>query len=768
MNSGAMFGSLRLAAALVAAVLCAGAAPAPRILPTEWALAPFDGPKAVTGTFPESALLTADGKHVVVVDAGAGKPGVAIFAAATLAPERTIALQDAFGAPLADAAGAGFWLGTGGRDTLVHADAASGSIDRTIALPKGFWPASIARSPDGKALAVSGDLANAVVFIDAASGAASAPVPVGPHPAGVAYAGAGTLFVADWGAAALSAIDVKTRRVRATIPVGLHPEALLLSRDGTRLFVAEPDDDAIGVVDVAAERRAGGVNVGIYGDKVFGASPNALALSGDGRRLFVTCGAANAIAVIDVSEPAPRVLGALPAGWYPTALAPDGNGGLFVADGMGEGGRANPQFRPFAPRGESGGGYVATSMTGSLRRIALPDEAALQSGLAAVRAARPSPAAAPHDTVVRADGPLRHVIYVIKENRSFDQVLGDVPGADGDASLTLFGERITPNQHALARRFGVLDNTFADAEVSADGHNWSTAAFANDYTERMWPPVYGGRRDLYDFQDGAKAAVPHSGYLWDALARAGLSLRNYGEATTETDGKPGASTTAFATLAPNTDPAFTGFDVAVRDEAREAEWAREFAAYERAGTLPALEIVDLPNDHTAGTRPGRRTPTAYVAENDLAVGRLVDAVSHSRDWAHTAVLIVEDDAQNGADHVDAQRMTAYVASPYAKGGVVHARYSTAGILRTIELILGVPPMSAYDAVARPLYDAFGASPDTRPYDALPETADLEARNAATAYRAAESARLDFSREDAAPPALLNDIVWHAVRGGAAR
>ena len=414
--------------------------------------------------------------------------------------------------------------------------------------------------------------------------------------------------------------------------------------------------------------------------------------------------------------------------------------------------------------------------SGRYGRVSFADIARAPDGLAAVRAnAGPGLANAlaihPREetaSVVRANGPIRHVIYVVKENRTYDQVLGDLPRGDGDPTLTLFGATVTPNEHALARRFGILDATFADAEVSADGHNWSMAAFANDYLERFWPPNYGSRRNAYDFEDGADASTPHSGYLWNAALRAGISLRNYGEFTTELAISPRPYIVSHMPgLNAVTDPAFPGFDLAYSDNDREAEWAREFAGYVRDGDLPQLEIVRLPNDHTAGTTPGRLTPSAYVAQNDSAVGSLVASVSHSRYWKDTAIFIVEDDAQNGPDHVDDQRMPAFAISAYARGGVLHAHYSTAGIVRTIELLLGLPPLSSYDAAARPLYEAFGDRPDVRPYDALTETTDTHVKNAATAYRANDSARLDFNREDAVPEATLNDLVWHAVRGARA-
>jgi YVTN family beta-propeller protein len=757
-------------------VALAAAAPTGIVLPTEWTIAPPPDRMVLTGTLPQGAAFTADGAHLIVVENGQTGAAVRILDAHTLALERTLALEGATGDPLADTSGSGFWVSAAAGDALVHADAQRGAIDRTIALPEPFWATAIARSPDGKTLGVSGELADAAVLIDQTSGSVSDRIPAGSHPYGVAFAADGkTLYVADWAQSAVSAIDVASRRVRATIAVGKHPEHLLLSADGTQLFVSEADDDTIGVIDVASSARTAGANAAPYDGKLYGASPSALALSPDGKRLFVADAAANAIAVLDVAGAMPHLIGAIPAGRYPTALAFEpGGAALDVVDGKGESSHPNPQFAPYSRDAHKG--YVAAEEIGSVRRIPLPADDALANGLDDVRAdagpelrsALNGSADAPKDTVLRAHGPLRHVIYVIKENRTYDQVLGDVPSANGDPSLALFDAKVTPNQHAIAERFGVLDNTYADAEVSAPGHNWSTAAFANDYVERTWPANYGGRREHYDFEDGAEAARPHGGYLWDAALAAGISVRNYGEFTTELTMKPEPLIVSHMPgLAGVTDPRFPGFDLGYSDLDREAEWAREFAGYVRDHNLPELEIMRLPNDHTNGTSPGKLTPSAFAAQNDVAVGRLVDAVSHSPYWHDTAIIIVEDDAQNGPDHVDDQRMTAYVASPYAAGGVLGEHYSTAGIVRSIELILGLAPLSVYDAAARPLYAAFQAKADLRPFDALPAKIDLNARNSYAAYRAADSLAADFSREDRVPDALLNDLIWHAVRGPSA-
>jgi hypothetical protein len=293
------------------------------------------------------------------------------------------------------------------------------------------------------------------------------------------------------------------------------------------------------------------------------------------------------------------------------------------------------------------------------------------------------------------------------------------------------------------------------------------AAFANDYLEKMWPPEYAGRRKLYDFEDGAHASTPHAGYLWDLAARSAVSFRNYGEFTSAGALRGGDVTTDFAGLRVRTDLHFPTFDMTIPDVERVREWEREYANFERTDSLPQLEVVRLPRDHTAGTRPGSVTPQGMVADNDAAVGRLVEIVSRSRDWHDSAIFIVEDDAQNGADHVDEQRSTFYLISPYARGGVQHLTYTTASVLRTIETLLGMPPLTPYDAGARPLDAAFRATPDLRPFVAVSPLVDTHAVNNKAAYRAADSAKLDFTHEDAAPDGELNDILWHAVRGRAA-
>ena len=725
-------------------------------LPTDWTLTPPSGAVSTTGTMPQGLALSPDGSKIAVVESGVNPPALRILAASDLKTLRVVSLKDDFGTPVW--AGNFVYVPGASADSVFVVDADTGKV-ASVTSPG--YPAALAL--DGPRLMVAHDLADDVtihagcvdVFSIQANGACSIRsaaavrrVTTGAHPAALAFVSRDrTLYVANRGEATITHIISETKT--QTIAVDLHPAALALSPDGSKLYVACTDADTIDVLDTKTDAVVARIDVGLPQGR--GASPNALAVASDGT-LYASLGAENAVAEIRGD----RVIARAPAGWYPTGVAVDATT-VYVSNGRGEGSRANPGFRPERHHDPE---YVASAMTGSVRAIARSTFDATSTG--EVTAGMPVPVATPAQTVVRTGGPITHVIYIIKENRTYDQVLGDLPIGDGDPKLAWFGKDITPNDHAIAMRFGVFDRTFTDAQVSANGHNWSTAAFANDYLERFWPPNYGGRRKQYDFEDGATASVPGTGYLWDDADRHGVSLRDYGEFVTDPANPGGLYTTHMAGLIGKIDGRFPGFDLRISDELRVDEWQREFEQYVRNGNLPALVIVRLPNDHTSGTYPGAWTPQSYVAQNDHALGRIVDVVSHSRYWASTAIFAIEDDSQNGPDHVDDQRTTFYLASPYAAPGVHHAHYTTSSVLRTIELLLGLPPMTIYDTLAPPMYDAFSLQPDLRPYDAIAPKIDDTVKNTPRAYGAAASMRMDFRDADAADPRVLNDILAHVA------
>lgn len=737
-----------LVASLTLAVFAAAAAAESprRILPTNWWIAAPSGPVVTTAPMPQGVALSPDGATLAVLESGDGPAGVRFLDAQTLRERSYAPLKGAFGRPAWDGNGH-VWVALANLHALGYVST-GGALERSVDTGAATWPAAVALSPDGRYLAFSDDANAHAGLVNVQTGTVEHTIPTDRHPGDVAFSpDAQQLAVANRGASTITLITVATARAQ-TVEAGDHPAALQYSPDGTRLNVALADDDAVVEFDPAAAKLLVRIPLGLRDGA--GASPNALALGRDGK-LYVSCGAINAVAVIAGG----KRTGLIPAGWYPAAVAVSGDA-VFVANGKGERSRANPQYNPFAGKRD---GFVATSLTGSVRKIAMRDAVQTDLVLRNVEEIVHAPAG----TVVRAHGPIQHVVYVIKENRTYDQVLSDVPGGDGDQRLLLFGARVTPNQHALAKRFGLFDRAFSNAQVSADGHNWTDAAFANDYLERFWPNTYANRRAVYDYEDFADASTPHNGYLWDAAARAHISYRNYGEFVTNPSSTGSEVTTHEAGLKGHTSTTYPGFDQEFSDVDRVAIWMRDFRNDVRSGSMPALEFVRLPNDHTSGTKPGSLTPEAYVAQNDYALGRLVDAISHSRFWRSTAIFVLEDDAQNGPDHVDDQRTTFYIASPYARGGPDHTRYTTAGMVRTIELMLGLQPLSTYDAHAHPMYAAFRSAASTKPFAAIRPLIDIKAVNLKTAYGAGRSARMDFRDADRVDPAELNDILYHAAR-----
>ncbi len=587
----------------------------------------------------------------------------------------------------------------------------------------------------------------------------------------------GRLYVSLWAQASVAVIDLNSRRVLARWPAQEHPCEMTLNRSGKLLFVANSSRNTVTVFDTAAGRALETISAALYPQAPPGSTPNSVALAPDEKTLFVANADNNAVAVFDVSTPGKsHSLGFIPVGWYPTAVrvTPDGKH-LLVSNGRGLTPKANP-LGPQPVPNASEAHYIGQLFQGALSIIDLPARKQFERQLRALTpqtyrcsplrsdASVPGsrPAGNPIPAQLGQPSPIKYCIYIIKENRTYDQVLGDLPQANGDPKLCLFPERVTPNLHQLARQFVLLDNFYVDSEVSADGHEWSMGAYATDFVKKMWPLSYGHNgsdKFPYPSEGNFAVACPAGGYLWDRALAAGVTYRSYGEFIRD-DG-----TTRMPALRGHFDPQYRGWDLDYPDVKRAARFIAELNRFQAQGDMPRLQIVRLPNDHTYGATPGKLTPTALVADNDLALGQFVQAVSHSKFWPQTALFIVEDDAQNGPDHVDAHRTTAYVVSPYTKRGDVDSTlYSTTSMVRTIELILGLSPMSQFDAAATPMFNAFQPQPDLRPYQALPANADLQERNSSAAWGA--QIPMNFAREDAADDLLLNEVVWRSVRGPA--
>ncbi len=715
-------------------------------------------------------------------------------------------------------------------------------------------------------LLVANNLSDTVIVLDPQSGrelssfdlATLKTVP-GSFPYGVVVSRDGRrAWCSLWNVSQVAELDLEKGTVVRRIPLlqpssatasGSHPTALLLSPDENSLYVALANADAVAVIATASGQVQRIFSTALPGQKFAGAVPNALAQSADGRQLFVANAGTNSIAVIDPATAAGSTAtpiaahGFIPTEWYPTALAVRGNE-LLIASGKGQGSGPN------AERGAADNSkrrknfpYIPTLIHGSLARLPLADldralsEFTHQAEEQNLLLSDPGKAVFPGGA-----NPIRHVIYIIKENRTYDQVLGDLKVGDGDSTLNLYGNDITPNQHKLALQFGVLDNFYDSGEVSGDGHLWSTAATTTDYNEKTWQIGYRSRERTYDyegqvgdeyplFKNEPDVSEPATGYLWGNAARHGLSYRHYGEFVASewcekkrqgqpspklgTPSPPGEACSEIAIppgeplpshlgqpkgspnpyqwpipvllrnlaskpeLRDHFDPRFADFKEDYPDQLRVDEFLNEFADFVRArklgnksGELPNYVLLRLGNDHTAGTHPHFPTPAASVADNDLAVGRVVEAVSHSHYWDDTAILIVEDDAQDGPDHVDAHRSMALVISKYSPGSaqqphLEHGFFTTVNLVHTLEAVLGLPPMNQNDAWAPLMISMFSGAGNQTPYTADYRNRDnslIYQANKSTAAGARESARMDFSHADAADARLLNVILWRDRKG----
>jgi YVTN family beta-propeller protein len=584
------------------------------------------------------------------------------------------------------------------------------------------------------------------------------------------------LYISVWGGASVKVLDRNTDAITGTIPVGDHPNDIAESPDGRRLFVANANQNTVSVIDLMKKQVIETLSSALFPDARPGSTPNSVALDRDGKTLYIANADNNCLAVMDVSTSgASRSLGFIPVGWYPSVVRVlPRSGDLLVANAKGDHSAPNPGG-PVPGKKLVPMQYTGKMFSGIISRITKPTESDLHAYTASVYANTPlksgsgNPVLAGSGSPIPAKpgdaSPIKHVFYIMKENRTYDQVFGDIPEGNGDSSLTIFPEKITPNLHAIARQFILLDNTYVDAEVSADGHNWSMAAYASDYVEKSWPSIYGDFGGDFDFSGDNPAAFPSNGFIWDNCKRAGISYRNYGEFTLPGTNPGDPNVASMPSLEGHIDSAYTGFNMDLSDLDRVKEWDREFTQFEKNGNLPSMEVLYLPNDHTVGTKKGGLTPQAMMAQNDLAVGMVVDRISHSTYWKESAIFIIEDDAQAGPDHIDAHRVESLVISPYTKRHFVdHDMYSTSSLLRTMELLLGLPPMSQYDAAARPMINSFTNAPDFSPYDHRQSNIDIEAKNIAGAYGQKESDGMNFTKADAAPDRLLDEIIWKSVRG----
>lgn len=791
------------------------------LLPNLWWLRPV-GKQVVLGDFPVNIAVHPNGKHAAILHCGHGQNEIVVVDIAAGTVVSRVSLEEAFYGLAFSSDGKKVYC-SGAGDEVIHSFTFSDGYfnePATIQLREKKFrgiPGGLAVDKAGRHLFVANVWAHRVSEVDLEPAAVRREIMIGTNSALVAFVDgkASTedeaaitkraeaaleqtvssdpfpytcvldeerqrLYVSAWAQSSVIVINLNDGEIIHRWKTDEHPNEMLLSKSGRHLFVANANRNTVTIFDVESGAAKETLIAELLPNSPPGSTPNSLALTPDEKLLFIANANINAVAVFDVSEIGKsRSLGFIPVGWYPTSVrvTPDGKR-LLVANGKGIIPKANrygpqPTREPPATVRE----YIGGLFRGTLSIIDLPGRERFEQQLKnhTATAYRCMPGATnvlaepnPIPTRIGDPSPIKYCIYIIKENRTYDQVFGDMPEGNGDPSLCLFPERITPNHHKLAREFVLLDNFYVESEVSADGHEWTMGAYATDFVEKTWPLSYGHNKHKkypYPAEGNFLIATPAGGYLWDRAKEAGVSYRSYGEFINngKTTNHPGIS--RVAALKGHFDPWFRGFDMDYPDVRRTERFLSELKRFEKEGEMPRLQIVRLPNDHTSGATTGKVSVLSAVADNDLALGRLIEGISRSRFWKETAIFIVEDDAQNGPDHVDAHRTTAFAISPYVKRRSVDSTmYTTSSMLRTMELILGLKPMSQFDAAATPMYKSFANKPDFSPYTALPANIDLNVRNPVTAWGAEQSRKMDFTKEDAADDLLLNEIIWRSVRG----
>ncbi len=762
-----------------------------------WRVTPA-GTQTTLADKPYNAVLSPDGGHLLVTNNGVGDQALQVIDTATGAVTQSIhyTAPDALFVGVVYSPDGTHAYASAGDNSLVrtYTVAADGSLTEgdpiQLATDDGSgttlrpFPAGLAISADGGALYVADDFDNTLSVIDLATGhetrvaLSDQTCTIGPwgdtsnntgceFPYAVALSHDGSkVYVSDWGQNTVDVVDTATNTLTGKVTVGEHPSALALNPTTDALYVSNQDSDSISTIDTSTDTVTQTLPLAPYRDAPVGTNPDGVGVSADGAHLFVANSGDNDVAQLRIGAGGRlSVQGLIPTGWYPSAVVPH-EGHLFVlnAKGLGAGPNVNHE-------------YIGSMIQGTLSMIDLPDRTTLRAMTGQVRRNDGFLGADKVRTLGRNQhviptkpgqaSPIKHVIVIVNENRTYDQVLGDLDKGDGDPSLTLFDNNVAPNHHALSDDFTDLDNTYTVGEVSDDGWEWTTGANANGFDQKTMATNYGGRGAFYAGEGGTRAASPGAdpwhAYLWDTLDQAGVSYRNYGWWATDV---PPVTVYNAPNLLAHTDTAYAGFNMSIDDhQTRFDEWKREFDQYVANDDLPQVEFIKFPRDHTNGTSAGALTPKAMVADSDWAVGKLVDTVSHSRYWGSTAIFMIEDDSQDGPDHVDAHRTLAHVISPYTQTGKVDSTfYSSVSVLRTVELIFNLHPMTQFDATATPMIFSFTDKPNMKPYDAIQPNQPLDETNPATAPMAAQSATWNFTREDQAPAQLLNRAIWESVKG----
>lgn len=794
---------------LIAAALLSSSQPPPReqvgpladggfLLNSGWRVKPA-GVQIPLDTLPMSSVLSKDGRFLIVMNGGYNPPSLSVLDTKDGHEIGRTPVTDAWLGLALSPDGKTLWVGGGSQAAIYEFSLdENGKLapTRTFEIVKGAsrsardFIGDVTSDPDGHLLYASDLYHDAIVVVNTQSGTVIDRFKTGRRPYRILFHPNGkSFYVTSWADGSVYHHQTSDGSLLQTLRLGAHPTDMVWRDRATRaeegpegaqqpnfrarIFVAAANTNSVysvGVSDSGDLRLVETINVSTSPNHPLGMTPSALALSPDQSRLYVVCSDANAAAVVDVTEARSQVLGFVPTGWYPTAARALADGRLVVLNGKGSRSYPNPNGpNPLKRQNRIAIQYVAHIQTGSASFIPAMTDDGLATYTAEVKSNSPYTDVKLDATPAGIPAAIKHVLYIVKENRSYDQVLGDIGKGVSDPSLCLFNENVSPNHHKLAREFVLFDNFYVNSDVSADGHNWSTSAIANDFVAKMWPSSYGNRNPNYDFEGGEPAAYPPAGYLWTNAAAAGVSMRNYGYwvENKEQAGPDGVQIEKVLDpiLAKTTNMKYRSFDLDYPDVKRAQTFLDDLAQFESSNQMPALMFLRLGNDHTSATAPGKIAPLSSFADNDYALGMIVEGVSRSKFWGSTAIFVVEDDAQSGPDHIDSHRSPAFVISPYTRRGTIDSNmYNTTSVLRTMELILHLRPMTHFDAGARPMTAAFAQQASATPYQAEKPRISLEDRNPANSPTASRSARLDFSKEDLNDDDEVNDILWRAIRG----
>jgi YVTN family beta-propeller protein len=787
------------------------------LLPTGWKIAPV-GEQVPLDTLPMSSAISPNGRFVLVLNGGYKPPTISVIDAASKKELSRVKVADGWLGLTFSPDGKFVYVGGGSKYRVFEF---SFSTDGDLKPSREFEIAAehtvrdfigdVAVSPDGQLMYAADLYKDSVVAINVRTGKVLDRYKTGRRPYRILFHPDGkTFFVSSWADATVYEYNVSSGTEVARVRMGPHPTDMVLSNrtpdagesdedakkskkveKTLRLFVTAANTNNVFVVNVEEDKDLKLIetlNVALTPRHPLGMTPTALGISADQKMLFTVCSDANAVAVTDISEQRSRLLGFIPTGWYPTAARVLKDGTILVLNGRGLQSYPNPKAPgPFGAPAIEGGGdprreYVGNLQTGTMSVIAPLTEVALAQYTKTTQALSPyndsqlDVAEIADDNVIYSKpnrpSPIEHVIYIVKENRTYDQVMGKIGKGNSDPTLDLFDESAAPNHYKLAREFVLFDNFYVNADVSADGHNWAMAGIAPDYTQKFWPSSYAKRRNFYDYEGGEPANSPPAGYIWSNAVAAGLSVRNYGHQANnkKTPGADGVQIDGVRdpSLKAITNTHYRGFDLDYPDVERAKVFLSELKEFEASGKMPRFIVMRLGNDHTSGTAAGKLTPLSLFADNDAALGMVVEGVSKSKFWAKTAIFVIEDDAQNGPDHVDSHRSPMFALSPYTRRGIIDSSmYNQSSVLRTMELILGLRPMTHFDAGARPLAKAFVSAPNMTPYVAEKPRISLTEKNPARSTTAARSAKMDFRDADRVDDDELNAILWEAIKGSEA-